>query len=188
MINDTIKLAIVGFGNSAQAFARLLIQKVGEVKDTYGKEVLVTAIAGNRKGSIINHDGIDLSAVLETVQSQGVFDNPLAMSTFELIERSGADVVIELSPLSIESGQPAIDHIRTAFSNGMHVITANKGPIAWALKELSETAQKAGKHFLYETTVMDGAPVFNLVKHTLRGCKILSFEDILNTTTNFILE
>jgi homoserine dehydrogenase len=35
---------------------------------------------------------------------------------------------------------------------------------------------------------MDGTPIFNLVKNTLPGCKVLSFKGILNSTTNFVLE
>jgi homoserine dehydrogenase len=69
----------------------------------------------------------------------------------------------------------------------MHVITAKKGPIAWAFEELCAIAKSRGVKFLYETTVMDGAPIFNFARHCLSGCEILSFEGILNTTTNFIL-
>ncbi len=42
--------------------------------------------------------------------------------------------------------------------------------------------------FLYETTVMDGTPIFNLVKYTLPGCRVESFKGILNSTTNFVIE
>jgi len=70
----------------------------------------------------------------------------------------------------------------------MHVITGNKGPIAWKYQKLRDTAIKRGLQFLYETTVMDGAPIFNLFKYTLPGCKIVSFRGILNSTTNFMLE
>ena len=38
--------------------------------------------------------------------------------------------------------QPAIDHVRAALAAGCHVVTANKGPVAFAYRELSATAQR----------------------------------------------
>jgi homoserine dehydrogenase len=41
--------------------------------------------------------------------------------------------------------------------------------------------------FLYEGTVMDGAPVFNMVRQTLPATRIRSLRGIFNSTTNYIL-
>ena len=95
---------------------------------------------------------------------------------------------MELSPLNIFTGQPAISHIEAALDQKKHVITANKGPIAWAYSRLRARAAEQGVGFFYETTVMDGTPVFNLVQKTLHHCKVTCVEGILNTTTNFVLE
>jgi homoserine dehydrogenase len=70
----------------------------------------------------------------------------------------------------------------------MHVVTANKGPIAHAYAALRDEAARAGVRFLFESTVMDGAPVFNLVRHTLPGVQILGFTGALNSTTKIIIE
>jgi homoserine dehydrogenase len=188
----TINLCIVGFGNASQAFCRLLIDHKTYLEDTLKTSVNVTAIAGRSKGVLMDHRGIDLEKALFEVKSNGVFslENPQITTgeTHELIRHSEADVMIELSTLSIKDGQPAIHYIETAFEAGMHVITANKGPIAWNYRRLMDIAGKNGLSFLHETVVMDGAPIFNLVRETLPGCNILSFKGILNSTTNFILE
>ena len=68
------------------------------------------------------------------------------------------------------------------------MITANKGPIAWKYKELCQMANDKGVKFFYETTVMDGTPVFNFVEKTLQLAKVTEVSGILNSTTNFILE
>src|SRR3979411_528480 len=60
------------------------------------------------------------------------------------------------------SGQPAIDHIKTALDLGAHAISVNKGPIVHAFSELTSLAREKGKKFLYEATVMDGVPIFSL--------------------------
>jgi len=70
----------------------------------------------------------------------------------------------------------------------MHVVTANKGPIAHAYAGLVEDARRAGVEFRFESTVMDGAPVFNLVRNTLPGCKVRGFTGVLNSTTNVVIE
>lgn len=178
------KLCIVGFGNSAKEFCRMAINKRLPIK--------IVGIATKSKGNLLNKEGIDIENLLREVEEFGVFlkENPsrVEMNTIDIIKNSGADVMIELSTLSIEDGEPAISHIETAFENNMDVITANKGPIAWDFHRLNKIAQEKKKRFLYETTVMDGTPVFNLVKYTLMGCNVLSFRGILNSTTNFILE
>ena len=93
-----------------------------------------------------------------------------------------------MTPLNIFTGQPAIDHIEAAFRRGKDVITANKGPIAWKFKDLSQIAADHGAKFFYETTVMDGTPVFNLTEKSLQLAEVTEVRGILNSTTNFILE
>ena len=184
----TLKLVLVGFGNVGQGFVRLLLSKKTELADVYKTNVLITGIATAKKGSLVDNEGIDLQKALDDVATKGRFEHALKLNTFEVIGKSEADAVIELSPLCIVDGQPAIDHIVYAMNKGRHVITGNKGPVAWAFHQLAALADEKKLLFLYETTIMDGTPIFNMVKHTLPGCKVLSFEGILNTTTNFILD
>lgn len=187
-----LKLCVIGFGNAGKEFCRLLLQKQAEIKEVYGCNVLITDIATRSKGTLSNNKGIDLQGTLEEVEAEGKFagDNPdlARKESVQAIKESNADAIIELSTLSIKDGQPAISHIEEAFASGMHVITANKGPIAWDYKRLKGIADSKGLEFLHETTVMDGTPVFNLVRETLPGCKVIGFKGILNSTTNFILE
>ncbi|MBR6585477.1 MAG: hypothetical protein IKK69_07280, partial [Firmicutes bacterium] len=111
-----------------------------------------------------------------------------SLTTMEIVETVDYAVVAEMTPLNIFTGQPATDHIRGAFARKKHAITANKGPIAWHFRRLADMAKEAGVCFFYETTVMDGTPVFNLVEHTLKFARVTEVSGILNSTTNFILE
>jgi len=98
-----------------------------------------------------------------------------AVTVGEFLERAQPSAVTEITTLKPESGEPAISHIRAAFSGKAHVITANKGPIAHAQAELKEEAQRAGVEFRFESTVMDGTPVFNKFRNDLPGIKVLGF-------------
>jgi homoserine dehydrogenase len=97
-----------------------------------------------------------------------------------------ADVLFEATSLNVETGQPAIDHIRAALDHGAHAITANKGPIVHAYRELRDLAAARGKKFLFESTVMDGVPVFSFFDQ-LPTVHVQGFHGILNSTTNVIL-
>jgi homoserine dehydrogenase len=108
-------------------------------------------------------------------------------STKHFIETVPADVLVELTPLDPKRGEPATTHVRLALARRMHVITANKGPVAFALARLRALARRKRRAFLHEGAVMDGTPVFNLVERCLPGTKILSFRGTLNGTTSLIL-
>ena len=187
-----LKLAVLGFGNAGQAFAGMLAEKQDEIRRTYGCGVQITAIAARSKGTIVDPSGIDLLKACRDVEACGRFadDTPglCSLSTFDVLQQADYDAVCELTPLNIFTGQPAIDHIKAAFARGKHVVSANKGPIAWAFDELQALAKEQGCMFFYETTVMDGTPVFNLAEHTLKLCRVTEVSGILNSTTNYILE
>jgi homoserine dehydrogenase len=97
-----------------------------------------------------------------------------------------ADVLFEATSLNVETGQPAVDHIRAALHHGAHAITANKGPIVHAYRELRDLAAARGKRLLFESTVMDGVPIFSLFDQ-LPAIHLQGFRGILNSTTNVIL-
>jgi len=191
-MSKNIKFCMVGFGNVGVRFAELLLEKETQLQEEYGCHVQLTGICTRSKGALINHNGMDIGEILEMNKKLNRFDPQstdfVACDTSEMIARSGADLMIELSTISIEDGQPATGYIEQALTAGMHVITANKGPEAWHFRKLAELATKMNRHFLYETIVMDGTPIFNLAKETLHGNKILGIKGILNSTTNFILE
>jgi homoserine dehydrogenase len=69
----------------------------------------------------------------------------------------------------------------------MHAITANKGPVVHAYRPLSDLAREKGRKFYFESTVMDGAPIFSLYRETLPAARLSTFRGILNSTTNLIL-
>jgi homoserine dehydrogenase len=69
----------------------------------------------------------------------------------------------------------------------MHAITANKGPVVHAYRELTGLAESKGRKFYFESAVMDGAPIFSLFRAALPAARLLGFRGILNSTTNLIL-
>lgn len=187
-----LKIAMLGFGDAGQAFARLLLEKHNEIREKYKYDIQVVAISTGSRGSLVDMDGIDLNLTLSNMEKLNKFDQNRKdfskLNSMEIVEKVDYDVMMELTPINIFTGQPAIDHIKMAFNRGKHAITANKGPIAWAFEELQELSKEKNSLFYYETTVMDGTPIFNLVEKTLEFCKVTEINGILNSTTNFVLE
>lgn len=186
-----LRLALIGFGNAGQAFARILLEKEEVLRKKYDTRVVVVAITTKTRGNLVDAWGIDLDKALKNVENSGRFDKILGFSesstSQDIVDKVDYDVLVELTPLEFSSGKVASNHIRGALKRGKHAITANKGPVAWAYKELSALAEKNNCRFLYETTVMDGTPVFNMKRDALRLCNVTEITGILNSTTNYIL-
>ncbi len=186
-----LRLAFVGFGNVARAFARMLGEHQSALDFEYGIRCQTTAIATASHGCITSAAGIDLAEASACVERRGNLaelpDSLAAADPLDVINTCDADILFETTPLDATNGEPATTHIRAALARHINVVTANKGPIAFAYSELKARAAETGAHFCFEGTVMDGAPVFNLVESCLPGIRVLGFSGVLNSTTNLIL-
>jgi homoserine dehydrogenase len=101
---------------------------------------------------------------------------------------SDADVLVELTVMEPDYAPLATAHIETAFDLGLDVVTANKGPIAWNWRRIQEKAVATGRRIRFESTVMDGLPLFSLLESALPGCRLLGFDAVFNATTNTMIE
>ena len=185
-------VAMLGFGIAGKAFSRILLDRHDEIMKKTGYDVKVTAISTATRGTLIDLNGIDLIEATRQAEEDKHFDVTskayCEWSTLDVVSKAEYDVMLELTPLNIKTGQPAIDHIKIAMNRGKHVVSANKGPIAWAFKELRDLAEEKHVCFFYETTVMAGMPIFNMADYCLEYAKISEVKGILNATTNYILE
>jgi homoserine dehydrogenase len=184
-----VRALLLGFGSVGRALADILVRR-DDYPGLAGLDVRVVGIVTGGHGARIDARGLDLARALADWNRKGRLGaaSDDALGALEAIRTVPCDVVVELTPLTRHArGEPAIAHVREALRRGRHVITANKGPLAWAFPDLSRRAAARRRQFLYETTVMDGVPVFNLARHGLRGATVTRVEGILNSTTNAIL-
>ncbi|MEI6669343.1 MAG: homoserine dehydrogenase [Acidobacteriota bacterium] len=201
-----LDLVLVGFGHVGRRFARLLQEKNVRLRGEYGISWRVVGIATSGHGTAFDARGLDLEKAIKLRDaglSIGQLAEPDAVrglgpeaSGLALIKHATAEtkrrqlqqlVVVETTLLDIKAGQPAVNHAASALRGGAHVVTANKGPVAFAYRELDGAAALARRRFLFEGAVMDGVPIFNLVRETLPAAEIEGFRGVINSTTNFIL-
>jgi homoserine dehydrogenase len=185
-----LRLILLGFGVVGQSFVKLLLSHSTDLYNDYGIKPKVVACA-DHKGIVSCNPGLDLDRLLNVKKKKRSViqygSNTDTSGIFDVIENTDAEVVIELTPTNITNGEPGKTHIIAAMKSGKNVITVNKGPLALEFPSLMELAEYNRIAFKFSGTVGGGTPILEFAKRCLRGDRIISFEGILNGTTNYIL-
>ena len=184
------RLALIGFGAVGQGLAQIVRYRGAWLERHYGVALRIVAVCTQSRGSLYDPGGLDPGALLETIEHEGQLYNLPAQSNWDpltMIGQAEADVLVELTPTDLATGEPATSYIRAAIGRGMHVITTNKGPIALHFAELRHEDASAGVYLGFEGTVMSGTPALRLGWNDLAGCEVRELRGIVNGTTNYIL-
>ncbi len=184
-------IAFIGFGIVGQGLTQILVEKRNFLLKKYGFEYNVVAVSDVKKGSILDEKGLDLSKLLNIVKKTdsilGYKGGRKGLSSLETIEKSDADIIIEVTWTNLETGEPGLTHIKKSLAAGKNVVTTNKGPIALAYHELKRIAENHNVFLRFEGTVLSGTPTLNFTLEDLAGAYINSVRGIVNGTTNYIL-
>jgi homoserine dehydrogenase len=185
-----LRIILVGHGVVGKGVTTILSRRYSENVKDYGFNPKIVAIA-DIDGAVINPRGLNpemLEALRQRfpISSDPKFGYP-GISALDVIESVEAEVVVEVTPVNIKNGEPALSHITKAFKTGKHVVTTNKGPLALAMPALTELAEYNNVYLRFSGTVGGGTPMLEFAKRCLAGDKILSIKGILNGTTNYIL-
>lgn len=182
---QSFNLCLLGFGNVNRTLVELLQLKSAELRERYGISWRITGVASRRTGWLVNPEGFELAD--RSVRATQLAATQQSEDLKAWLRAAEPDVLFEATSLNVETGQPAVEHIRAALEFGAHAITANKGPIVHAYRDLRDLAARRGKRFLFESTVMDGVPIFSMFRDVLPAVEVKGFHGILNSTTNVIL-
>ncbi len=187
-----LRIMMIGFGNVGQNVLRQLAG-TSPARLRFSAAPVFTGIFTANHGAVVNPDGLPAVECLEYYKNRNGFtrDFPYFDETpvLDVLDSDIYDVLVEVSTLAIkERGDPAYSYVRRALERGKHAVLANKGPVAYHYRQLRELAEANQVHLLFESTVMDGAPVFSMVRNGMRGCRVTAVSGILNSTTNFVLD
>jgi len=185
-----MRIILCGFGVVGQSFAKLLESRSEDLYARYGLKPRIVGVF-DRKGSAMDPSGLDTSRLIDVKKKYGSVnrysDTENNASGTEIINNSEAEVLIETTESNYKDAEPGMTHIIDAMKRGMHVISVNKGPLALAFPSLMEIAEYNHVLFRFSGTVGGGTPILDFAKNSLRGERIVSFDGILNGTTNYIL-
>ena len=185
-----MRIILCGFGVVGQSFAKLLISRSDDLYARYGLKPRIVGIC-DRNGSAVDASGLDINRLIQikkqynSVKKYAKTNNNI--SGINMINDLEADVLIETTESNYKDAEPGMSHIIGAMKRGMHVISVNKGPLALAFPSLMELATYNHTLFRFSGTVGGGTPILNYAKNSLSGERIISFDGILNGTTNYIL-
>lgn len=185
-----MRLIIVGFGNLGRGLSLTLAEKSPFLRQKFGFVPKVVAVI-DETGAIIDDTGIPLKKLANLAKTgKKVEKLPGAKRgkpVIEAIEKVDADVVVELTPTNIKTGEPGLGHIKAAMDAEKHVVTSNKGPLVVAFRDLDTLAKNRGVEFRYSASVGGAIPVIELARKLLAGNNVQEVRGVLNGTTNYIL-
>ena len=187
-----LRIALLGYGNVGRALIVLLAEKTDVLRDRHNLTVGVTGIMTRSAGGWLAPKGKGISPA--DVRASGwpgdglrVGAEAFSGGSIAFVGLAPCDVLVELTTLDAQTGQPALEHVRRALSARKSVVTANKGPIAHAYRDLRALAEQQGVALRFESTVMDGTPIFNMAAASLPATTIAGFRGTLNSTSNYVL-
>ncbi len=185
-----VRICLIGYGRVGYGFVQVFLRHRVWLAERFGFAPKIVAVHDIRRGTVFAPEGLDL-ARLAWAWREGrdlgeLGQSGAGLDAFAVIRDSEADVVVELTPTDLRTGEPAAGYIRFALTSKKHVVTTNKGPVALFGNELLALARENGVEFRFEGTVLAGTPLFSLVEFTL-ATPIRRVRGILNGTTNFIL-
>ena len=185
-----MRIILCGFGVVAQSLTKLLESRTSDLYSKYGMKPRIIGVFDSN-GSAYDNSGLDLKKIVSAKEESGsvkAYDKAQEnISGLEMIESLDADVLIETTTSNYKDAEPGMSHITTAMKKGLHVISVNKGPLALAFPSLMELATYNQVLLRFSGTVGGGTPILDYAKNSLRGERIVSFQGILNGTTNYIL-
>ena len=186
-----LRLSLLGFGTVGQWLAEALYTQQAWLQHEFGLVVTLISVATAHHGFLYCGDGLDIPTLLDLVATrQPLTAHPKVThwtNVLEGLQATGGDVLAEATGASLRTGEPGLSYIRAALSQGMHVVTSSKGPIALAGLELLSLARAQNVQLRMESTVMSGTPVLSTIGEGMAGTRIRAIRGILNGTANSIL-
>ncbi len=190
-VTATVNIIICGFGNVGRNLARLLEEKRATMAADYGWRPSLIGVA-ELDGSATHADGLSIPEVLRHFAQHGSLSEfpesgRPGWQGLDVLRNAEADVLIETTPTNIETGEPALSHVRQALQRGMHVVSANKGPFIHAYRELRGLADQNRVQLKLSAAAAAALSTLDVAQTCLAGAEILSIEGVLNGTSNYIL-
>jgi homoserine dehydrogenase len=178
---STWRLGFAGCGSVNRALLGMLEAGRDELRRRHGLEFRVTMVATRRRGALVDPAGIPARAVAGDGWSGGP-------DTLAAIRDAPIDLLFEGTTLDPRTGEPATAHVRAALERGVSVVSANKGPVAFAARGLLALARSTGAGFRFESAVADCLPIFDLVEVAVPLGGVAGFRGVLNATSNLVLQ
>jgi homoserine dehydrogenase len=181
------RIALVGFGKVGNALVDLL----SEI-DPDGKRYIFSGVASRTLG-VVDFKGASSKSVASKMRTmkrekrfvkKGDFDSGIS----SWLKEDDYDVLVEATPSNYIDAEPALTYLLTALGHGKDAVTCNKAPVAMYYDALLAVAAKSGTRLRFESTVMDGTPIFSTFMRAMPQVRVRKLRGILNSTCNIVID
>ncbi|HCS47728.1 MAG TPA: homoserine dehydrogenase [Candidatus Aminicenantes bacterium] len=182
-------LVLTGFGNVGRVFFSLLREKADDIQKRYGLALETMAVA-RAEGCFYSGGPLEGRHVSRGGEpwTKG---NPSWREGFR-----ATDVIAELGPggclvectiSNLETGEPGMSYISSAFHGGWNAVAASKGALVVGLPALRALAAENGVFLKFSAATAAALPTLDVGLVSLAGARIEGIQGILNGTSNCIL-
>jgi bifunctional aspartokinase / homoserine dehydrogenase 1 len=183
-LTRTVHLAILGCGRVARTLLRQIAETRSSMEAQLGLELRLAAVASSRR-FLFDASGIALESAPADLERRG----ESLPGAIELIDRLQQARCTDLVLIDATAADTA-PLLRLALDAGIHVVTANKRPLAGSLADfdrLLEASRATGAHLHYETTFGAGLPVLHTLQEMVHtGDRFRSVAGCFSGTLGFI--
>ncbi|MBD3187643.1 homoserine dehydrogenase [Candidatus Bathyarchaeota archaeon] len=183
---EEIKVSFIGAGTVGRSLIAMLDGKHHLIERKYGIRFKLVAIF-EYDGALIDEQGVDIQSLVYGKNMRRMDAWKPGITALETIESLDFDLLVEMTPTNVKTGEPAFSHIKKALISGKDVVSSNKGPFLLHFDEIMGLSRQTGKKVRFEATVGSCIPVLQSWRTSMHGNKVLRIEAILNGTSNYIL-
>jgi len=181
---ETVSLGLIGPGNVGSTLLAQMATQVARLKDTFNLDFRVRGIATSSR-MVLADKSIDLQNWGSELEANG---EPLDWDRFNA--HVNAEHLPHAAIVDCTASNEVSDRYADWFTQGMHVVTANKKAQSGSLDyydELLRTRRSNNTHFLYETSVGAGLPIIQTLRDLKEtGDDILAIEGIFSGTLAYL--
>ncbi|MEW5855477.1 MAG: hypothetical protein AB2A00_42280 [Myxococcota bacterium] len=176
------RVAVAGVGNVGKALLALVAER-GEELSRLGLGLRVVGLATRRHGPRWAENGWEAGALAAAFPD----DTSSRSTSLEAwLDDCHPQILVDLLPQS-DDGEPSRTLIAQALLRGIHVVTANKAPLALAGAELTELARVHDRSLLHTATVLDAVPLRAMLQ-AMPLARFHGLRAVVNSTSGVVLD
>ena len=190
-MSKTVRILIGGMGSAAVPLVELVQSQQERILRESGFCFSVVGAADSR-GAAWDAEGIDPAALLASKRERGTVSalpcGKPGAAALDMILNTEADIYIDALPPFLPTGEPGFTCIRTALERGMHVVTANKAPLALYWKELFGLAKEKGLQLRYGAAASAALSTLEMGRTLGDGGELLEFAGSFNSSCMYVIQ
>lgn len=184
-----VSLLVLGKGTVGSALLDQVASQAPALRADHDVEPVVVGLA-DRARVAFDPDGLDLSAWPRALAEAPVREGPWGPVDEALLDRLAVLPTPVLVDCTASGGLEPL--YEAAFARGIHVVSANKRPLAGppaTVASVRRAARRAHRSWRYETTVGAALPVLDTLQHLVRtGDRVRRVEGALSGTLGFLCD